>query len=72
MGSVADTKLNGAAKGAALLQLILLSADVSQGPCGVYAPARARLLAETEKAAGASCFWLGLFAGTEKACTGCP
>ena len=32
VGSVADTKLNGAAKGATLLQLISLSADASQGP----------------------------------------
>ena len=32
VGNVADTKLNGAAKGAALLQLISLSADASQGP----------------------------------------
>ena len=31
VGSVADTKLNGAVKGATLLQLILLSADASQG-----------------------------------------
>ena len=49
VGNVADTKLNCAAKGATLLQLILLSADVSQGPCGVYAPARAMLLARAEK-----------------------
>ena len=41
VGNVADTKLNGAAKGATLLQLISLSADVSQGPHGVYAPTRA-------------------------------
>ncbi len=41
VGNVADTKLNGAAKGAMLLQLVSLSADVSQGPRGVYAPARA-------------------------------
>ncbi len=31
VGSVADTKLNCAAKGATLLQLISLSADASQG-----------------------------------------
>ena len=103
VGNVAGTKLNGAAKGATLLQLISLSTDVSQGPYGVYVPARARLLAETEKAVGqkeesvsellldwlgcwlrlkkqhgrkrrvwASCFWLGLFARTKKACIGCP
>ncbi len=30
MGNVADTKLNGAVKGATLLQLISLSADVPQ------------------------------------------
>ncbi len=102
-GKRSGTKLNGAAKGATLLQLISLSTDVSQGPYGVYVPARARLLAETEKAVGqkeesvsellldwlgcwlrlkkqhgrkrrvwASCFWLGLFARTKKACIGCP
>ncbi len=32
VGSVADTKLNGALKGAALLTLVSLSADASQGP----------------------------------------
>ena len=48
VGNVADTKLNCAAKGATLLQLISLSADVSQGPYGVYAPARAMLLAGTD------------------------
>ena len=43
--SVADTKLNGAAKGAALLQLISLSADAFKGLHGIYAHARAAFLA---------------------------
>ena len=41
MGNIADTKLGGAVKGATLLQLASLSADVSQGPSEVYAAARA-------------------------------
>ncbi len=41
VGSVAVTKLSGAVKGATLLQLASLSADASQGPYGIYAPARA-------------------------------
>ena len=41
VGNIADTKLGGAVKGATLLQLASLSADVSQGPPGVYAAARA-------------------------------
>ena len=41
VGNIADTKLGGAVKGAALLQLASLSADVSQGPSEVYAAARA-------------------------------
>ena len=45
-GKRSGTKLNGAAKGAALLQLISLSTDVSQGPYGIYALSRARLLAK--------------------------
>ncbi len=43
--SVANTKLNGAVKGATLLQLVSLSADAFQGLHGVYFSARASVLA---------------------------
>ncbi len=38
VGSVADTKLGGAVKGATLLQLVSLSADASQGSSGDVCP----------------------------------
>ena len=41
VGSVADTKLGGAVKGATLLQLASLSADAFKGLHGTYAHARA-------------------------------
>ena len=47
-GKRSGTKLNDAAKGATLLQLISLSTDVSQGSYGVYATSRARLLAKLQ------------------------